>query len=239
MSDEIEVRDGTSDRRYFVILPNLVDDLALSPYAVRLYLRIKRRAGETGGCWENTRNLAAACRMSTAQVSRAKKELQAAGLIAIEQRQGAHGHWPGHTVTIQDVWKQNAARYEPVTSGNTTCYPGDTRPVTEMRLKKNPFKKIANVNKKKSAPTTATHAKKRHGWDSDGSINNHHSLVETIAHHVTEQNRTPNHDAIVKAIALWRDECERVKEEDGVTWKTTNLDAILERYDILTLEAKK
>jgi hypothetical protein len=64
-------------RRFFIMIPMMVDDMEISPRAFRLYAHIVRR----GECWENTRNLARACKMSTGAISRAKKELQQVNLI--------------------------------------------------------------------------------------------------------------------------------------------------------------
>jgi len=64
-------------------VPNLVDDLSLSPAAFRLYVHIKRVAGDKGKCWEGQDRLAEICKLNTKTVIRAKRELQAAGLISI------------------------------------------------------------------------------------------------------------------------------------------------------------
>ena len=129
MPEVIELQDQTNDRRYFTILPNMLDDSELSPYAVRLYLRIKRRAGEDGKCWENSRHLAEGCRMSRSQVTRAKDELKQAGLIRIEKRAAGHGHFPGHLITTVDIWQANIEKYSPVPVVDTSCPSGNPRPV--------------------------------------------------------------------------------------------------------------
>ncbi len=107
-----EIQEQTPDRRYFTILPNKLDEIGLSPYAVRLYFRLKRRAGENGECWENTKHLAEGCNMSKSQVSRSKAELEIAGLITIKKRSLAHGHFQGHIITIVDIWKDNVKYYD-------------------------------------------------------------------------------------------------------------------------------
>ena len=139
-----EIREQTPDRRYFTILPNLLDDMGLSPHAIRLYLRLKRRAGEDGICFENTENMAEGCNMSPATISRTKAELEIAGLITIKKRKSPHGHFPGHVITIIDIWKSNIEFYDnksPVSVGNRTYSPGSTRPVSVVTYKKNPIKK--------------------------------------------------------------------------------------------------
>lgn len=106
-----QLNDEGPERKYFSMIPHLIDDSGLSPYAVRLYLRLKRRTGEGGQCWETTANLASACRMSPATVSRAKRELRDTGLIRISRRDRDHGEFPGHTIEIVDVWVENSRRY--------------------------------------------------------------------------------------------------------------------------------
>lgn len=92
----------------FSMIPHIIDDLGLSVYAYRLYGRILRRAGvlENGICFESTENLAAACKMSTGMVSKAKKELVKEGLITIEKRKqssdGGYGYIQ-HYITVCPV----------------------------------------------------------------------------------------------------------------------------------------
>lgn len=149
---EFQIVDESHDRRYFTLVPILIDDLDLSPFAVRLYLRIKRRAGERGICFESTRNLATGCQMAMATVSKAKQELIRAGLITIRTIPGKEGEFSHHEIKIVDVWKTNVERY-------ATCSPGEQvdnsahsldeqdRSLDEQdrspgELKKNPIKKI-------------------------------------------------------------------------------------------------
>lgn len=108
---EMEIRNG--ERRYFTIVPNLVDDLDLTPYAFRLYVHLRRVAGEEGTCWQSTETLARACRMGVGSVSRAKRELEARGLIRIREERGGHGIY--HVVEIVDIWPENVATYQPAT----------------------------------------------------------------------------------------------------------------------------
>src|SRR5690606_30289455 len=77
----------------------------------RLYCHIRRRAGEEGKCYENTANLARACQMSAATVSRSKKELKEWGLIDIEKIERGHGEFAYDSITIKDIWKANAVFY--------------------------------------------------------------------------------------------------------------------------------
>lgn len=102
---------------HFSMIPHLIDDMGLTPYAVRLYVRLKRRVSQnedgstSGEAFETTKNLAQACRMSTGQVSKAKKELKAAGLIRVKKVPGKHGEWPNDHITIVDIWNANKKFY--------------------------------------------------------------------------------------------------------------------------------
>jgi hypothetical protein len=119
MSVNNRIFDNGDERKFFALIPNLIDDLELSPYAVRLYLHIKRRTGEVPGgvCFETSSNIAKICKMSTGSVSKAKKELKAAGLISIAQRKRGHGEFDGHDITINDIWEQNILKYSAGSSG--------------------------------------------------------------------------------------------------------------------------
>ncbi len=99
------------------MLPNILDDMDLSPYAFRLYVRFKRRVNQNrdgstkGSAYDSTKNLAITCKMSMGQVTKAKRELVAAGLIRIVKVQGKHGEWAKDHVTIVDIWTANKSFY--------------------------------------------------------------------------------------------------------------------------------
>jgi hypothetical protein len=67
---ENHIVEEVTYRRYFTIIPNMVDDLGLSPYAYRLYGHFRRVAGEAGECWQSTATLAETCKMSRGVNSR-------------------------------------------------------------------------------------------------------------------------------------------------------------------------
>jgi len=104
------VRDK-GDRKYYTVIPNIIDDMGLTPYERALYWHLKRVAGENGKCWKSTPELAKHLRMSTGKVSETKAALQKKGLIEITQQPTPHGGRPMHIITIKDVWPENVARY--------------------------------------------------------------------------------------------------------------------------------
>ena len=111
MNDTYMVRDNCDLRRYYMMIPNIIDDLDLSVYAYRLYGHLKRVAGEEGQCWQSSETLAKACGMGEATVSRAKMELVDKGLITIELVKNPKGGKDYHNITITDVWEINVSKY--------------------------------------------------------------------------------------------------------------------------------
>lgn len=112
MNDSHRLTDPSDLRKYRHELPNLIDDMGLSPFAYRLYGHIKRRCGasEGGECYEGTRKMAEVCKMSAGMVFKAKRELEEAGLIKIVPGNAKTN--TADTITIVDVWAENFRRYQ-------------------------------------------------------------------------------------------------------------------------------
>ena len=110
MSDDL-IEFQEAPRSNFTMIPNLVDDMNLDPYAFRLYCHLRRVAGEQGRCWRSGETLARECCMSTGQVSEAKRVLATTNppLILIKEIRGEHGKC--HSITICDIWQQNAMQF--------------------------------------------------------------------------------------------------------------------------------
>lgn len=108
-----EIRDEAAPRGFYSQIPNIVDEMGLTPYAYRLYSHLRRRAGETGQCWENTENLAKACGMSAGKISEAKRELENVypPLIRVSSKKKADGRIY-HSITITDIWQINQDYFE-------------------------------------------------------------------------------------------------------------------------------
>lgn len=103
------ITDKGALHAYRIELPILLDDMQLSVYAFRLYAHLKRRAGDSGVCFAGTRSIAAVCCMSLGQVTKAKAELEAAGLInrTTKGARGGQQDW----ITMVDIWPQNMRTY--------------------------------------------------------------------------------------------------------------------------------
>jgi hypothetical protein len=89
-------------------IPNIVDDLGLDPYERALYVHYKRVCGENQGayCYEATRTTAGKVKMSTGQVSSARKSLTERGLIIVQAETRPV------VVTIVNIWEINTAFYK-------------------------------------------------------------------------------------------------------------------------------
>jgi predicted transcriptional regulator len=226
-----KITDEGPARKYFTMIPNIVDDAGLSVYAFRLYCHLMRVAGDKGECWQSTRTLAEKCNMSPMSVSRAKRELTKAGFIKIELISGKAGR-DYHHITVVDIWALNTEAYRPDEKLQSTCEVLQSTPQEE------PIKNNAQEGKTKRQrtprATTDPVAKITPPVTNRSSSFASHSLVKVIKDELKAQEREPNEEAIKAAIAMWQEECARVAN-DGRTWKPTNLDAILERYDALVL----
>ena len=159
MNDNYQVRDEGDPRRYYTQVPNIIDDMDMSVYAFRLYVHLKRVAGDEGKCWQSTDTLAQACRMSAGKVSDAKKELEVLRLIKIEQVDNPRGGRDYHSITIFDIWQRNTSAFSDCVSTSSpyelassphelTSSPGE--------IKNNPIKNNPIKNKEEEAPPPQT-----------------------------------------------------------------------------------
>jgi len=140
-------------RKYRHEIPNIVDDLGLSPHAYRLYGHMKRVCGASpsGRCYQGTRTLAKHCKMSVGKISEAKKELMAFKLIAVETFPASENK--ADQIRILDVWRANFERYSPRSEYEHPRSGGEhPRSGGEQKkepFKKEPFKKIGNSEKRR------------------------------------------------------------------------------------------
>jgi hypothetical protein len=105
------ITDYGDPRRYFTQIPNMIDDMNLSPYAFRLYVHLKRVAGDNGQCWQSTKTLADACNMSAGTVTKAKEELKENKLIRIAHIEHEQPGRAYHMITVEDIWLDNSLKY--------------------------------------------------------------------------------------------------------------------------------
>ncbi|MBU0493896.1 MAG: helix-turn-helix domain-containing protein [Chloroflexi bacterium] len=98
-------RIQSEEKKFFTMVPNMVDDMGLDPYAHRLYIHLRRVAGEDGACWQNTETLAAICCMSAGKISASKAVLVDRGLIRITKARNQNGVYD--RITVVDIWRAN------------------------------------------------------------------------------------------------------------------------------------
>ncbi len=79
MAQEIGATEGGRD--WGAIVAPVLDDYGLDPYEMRVYIRLARRAGMGGQCWESISKMAKACRMSDRKVKDCLALLTAAHLV--------------------------------------------------------------------------------------------------------------------------------------------------------------
>ena len=101
------LEDGSADKSYFILTPQLVWAKVESPFEYTLWDVVKMIAGEDGECWLSTRDLAIASMMSKSQVQRCRQSLIDKGLLI-----GSLHRDPGHDnavwhLQIPDLWAEN------------------------------------------------------------------------------------------------------------------------------------
>ena len=107
MSDQNKIRDFSSDKKYFMITPQLVWAVSRSPYDYTLWNVIKMIAGENGECYLCTEDLATLAMMSAGKASQCRKFLIEANLLIGEIRRDPGYPQPVWHLQIPDLWKQN------------------------------------------------------------------------------------------------------------------------------------
>ncbi|MBC7933159.1 MAG: helix-turn-helix domain-containing protein [Rubrivivax sp.] len=168
--EEMAVQDEAAGRSHFTMLPNIVLTLGLSPYALALYVHLRKVTGESvrGVCFKKTATLASELKMSAGSISAAKKELakphpslRGKALITIAEQKNRGGGKPRHHITLADIWAENftafvkpeaispedgASSYSEVASS-----PGE-QAISPGEIKKNPSEEKPT----KQTPTTQT-----------------------------------------------------------------------------------
>ena len=93
-------------KKYYTMLPNIMDDSDLDPFEFRLLVHYYR----VGACWEGTKTTAQKCNMSVGAVSKKRRSLAEKGWILIQEPSKDN---PTDTVkiTLVDRWADNANAY--------------------------------------------------------------------------------------------------------------------------------
>ncbi len=157
----MQIFDLSSEKTYFTQIPNIIDDLGLTPIIFRFYIKLKRTAGDKGCCWKSTRTLAAELGVSIGTISKLKKELEkpfdllgGKSLIRIEK--GDIQKNETDRIYITDIWPENMLYFTkisaPCSSQETGVFSGGNTPVSWSEQKKNPIKKNPIKNPPPTSP---------------------------------------------------------------------------------------
>lgn len=112
------VEENFPDHHFRIEIPNIVDDLNLTPTQYRIYCKLKRIAGDSGICWQSQKNLAEQCGISERTListlptlSVAFKQLGGLPLIKITHRKKEDGSKDTSVISITNIWPVNGEVY--------------------------------------------------------------------------------------------------------------------------------
>lgn len=145
-----QIADRGDLRKYRTEVPNMVDDADLSVYAFRLYVHLKRVAGDSGRCYQSTATMAKACKMSAGMVSKAKIELVNKNLILLTIKKGEHGEFDSHLIEIKDVWAENFSKY-------STYSPHEQEPSLDEQVPSHDMNGTVSPHETKNEPIKNKH----------------------------------------------------------------------------------
>ena len=106
--------EGDGGRKYFTMLPNILDDSDLTPHAFRLLVHYYRVCGGYNSCYEGVRVTAKRTPMSVGTVSKCRRDLEKAGWVRLRSEQYKNRPSPTLVVSLTDRWKENVMAYETV-----------------------------------------------------------------------------------------------------------------------------
>lgn len=139
-----KVSDAGDGRKYFAQIPNIIDSMNLSVYAFRLYVHLKRVAGENGYCNESLLTLKQKLKISQNTIIKARRELEeprdelgGKSLIVSETKYNTTGE-KGYTyILINDIWPENIRFCEQMNASPDEALRLTTRAVTPHQMTRN------------------------------------------------------------------------------------------------------
>jgi len=119
---------GVERRRLpFTLIENIIlDDQALGPVEVLVYIALAKHADGEGSCWPSMATIAKVARVCRSKAFQAIKHLEALGYIKRTARFRADG---GVTSNAYKLMPIEARRYPPVATKDTPCHPDELPPV--------------------------------------------------------------------------------------------------------------
>jgi len=113
-----QFHDENPSHKWRTEIPNIVEDFLTDPFEFRIYLHIKRRAGDGGNCTESSKKMAAACGMSLRKLREVKRSLEKPRpefnnrpLIRTSHRKTESKDPDTDIITIVDVWDVNMEKF--------------------------------------------------------------------------------------------------------------------------------
>jgi len=122
---------GVERRRLpFTLIENIIlEDQALGPVDVLVYLALAKHADSEGSCWPSMATIAKVARVCRSKAFQAIKHLEALGYLKRTARFRADG---GVTSNAYQLLPIEARRYPPVAQNDTPCHPDKLPPVHQM-----------------------------------------------------------------------------------------------------------
>lgn len=158
---DFNIKNQTSDHKYFTILQNILSKIELTAFERSVYWALKEAAGENGTCTKSRESLAKAAGMSVPSLKRTLKKLSEINkilnkpLIQIHNRTSKCGDHDTNEIILLDLWNDNMQFFQKKNGGITQTLPritqtppritqtlgvGSHRPPTNNQEEKEPFK---------------------------------------------------------------------------------------------------
>ncbi len=121
---------GVECRRLpFTLIENvIIEDQALGPVDILVYLALAKHADGEGTCWPALSTIAKLARVHRSRVAEAIKRLEACGYLKRTARFRPDG---GVTSNVYRLMPVEARKYPPVVQDDTPCRPGRLAPVAQ------------------------------------------------------------------------------------------------------------
>lgn len=112
-----QIQEQKPDHHFRTEIPNIILDSDIDMYTLGVYLKLKKIAGDSGGCWYSNKKLSEYCKISETKLRECLDNLETEGkylscaLIKKEQRFSTDGSQNSNLITIIPVWRLNGDKY--------------------------------------------------------------------------------------------------------------------------------
>jgi hypothetical protein len=164
------IQEERSSHSYRTEIPNILFDLDLDIYEFRVYLQLKKIAGDQSSCFQSIPTLAKACGMSEKKVREAKarlsqpfEKLNGLSLIRIQKRFKTDKEKDTDIITINNIWDFNFQIFFGGAPQEPPLVPDRNHPGSPRADKEDPYKKdkstLKGVRKNKLKSEEYVHPK--------------------------------------------------------------------------------